>query len=204
MGIEWNEIMKTLGTFGISASLITVVLGFLGKKYLELQASKKLEEAKSELLKQSENYKIKAVKLHEARVEVIKNIYAQLSALSDSVFLLVIAGSGDSSENKKIEEFYNQYYSLRFEFNKNKIFFSEELSSSLNELIKKIHSSLFNFKCVIERSESIVNQSTIKEIEYNNKERRDHWDLAAKIIEKEVPSLMEALESEFRKVLGAT
>jgi hypothetical protein len=200
--MDCNEILKTLGVVGISAGSVTAVIIFLGKKYIELLSQKKLEEAKNDLLKQAAEFQIKASKLHSERLEAIKELYSNLSELNDSVFILVVAGQGNKSEETQIDKFYQKYYDLRIEFNKNKILFNKDLSILIDRTLQKIHSSLFNFKKIVETTAQIENEVDDELVKYYRLSKREDWDRAAKLIEIEVPILLEKLEDEFREILG--
>lgn len=200
--MNWEEIIKFLGVFGISATTITLIIGFLGKRYIELVSQKKLDQAKNDLLMQATEFQIKSHQLHTERLDVIKGLYSKLSELNDHVFIMVIAGKGDISEQNKIEKLYQLYYDLRIDFNRNKILFNRDVSSLISDTITKIHSSLFNFNNIVESSEKIKNETDIETIRYYESQKRRNWDTAAKLIEEEVPKLLERLENEFRGMLG--
>jgi len=150
--IDYTELFKILGLFGISASLITGLIAFIGKKYVELYSQIKLEEAKNDLLKNAAEFQIKTSGLHTERLEAIKLLYSKLSELNESVFILVIAGKGDSSNLQQVEKLYELYYELRKYFNSNRILFNRELCELIEDTIQKIHTSLFKFNGIIERS----------------------------------------------------
>lgn len=200
--INCTELFKILGLFGISASLITGLIAFLGKKYVELYSQKKLEEAKNNLLKNAAEFQIKISGLHAERLEAIKLLYAKLSELHESVFILVIAGNGDSSNLQQVEKLYELYYDLRKYFNSNRILFNRKLCELIEDTIQKIHTSLFKFKGIIEKSNRIEMEYFTDRKKYLERIKREDWDLAADLIEKEVPKLQEKLENEFRKLIG--
>lgn len=200
--MNWTEIFKTLGIFGISATTITFIIGYLGQKYIELVAQKKLEQAKNDLLMQAAEFQIKTSNLHSERFNVMKSLYSKLSELNDYVFILVIAGQGSKSEYEQVDKLYHLYYDLRIDFNKNKILFNKDLSILINDTISKIHSSLFDFKQIIETSDKLDNEFDFNKIRYYQTRKREVWDRAAKLIQKDVPILLEKLETEFREILG--
>jgi len=200
--INWTEIVKFLGIFGITAITITSLIGYIGRKYIDLIAQKKLEEAKNSLLKNATEYQIKISGLHTERLEAIKELYSKLSELHNSVFILVIAGNGDKSNLQEVEKLYESYYDLRKFFNANRILFNRELCTLINDTLLKIHTSLFKFKGIIEKNDKIEKEFFVDRINYLERIKCEDWDLAANLIEKEVPILQEKLENEFRKLIG--
>jgi len=208
--MDWTKIIETLGVFGISALSITSGIVYLFKKIIEQNFHVKFEEAKQSLVNDSEilkanllknatEYQIKISHLHKERTDAIKCLYSKMAELNNSVYFLVIAGSG----NEKIDEMYKLYYELRFEFLKNKILYDKELSALVLSAINKIHESLFNYRNITELNNNTNTQSLDYDtVEYQNRVKREWWDKALKIIQHEVPELLDKLEIEFRSLLG--
>ena len=77
-----------------------------------------------------------------------------------------------------------------------------ELSDLINELVTKLHSALFSFNRIIQTTVKNNDEILPSKQQYNEQRKRDYWDKAADLVEKETPLLLEKLEDEFRSVLG--
>jgi hypothetical protein len=140
--------------------------------------------------------------LHTERLEVIKHFYGLLTLFNDKLYILVIAGHGDEREFEEVKKLYSDYYELRIYYKKNKILLDVELSNLINQLVTKLHSALFSFNRIIETTVKNSEETIPRMQHYNEQSKREYWDKAADLVEKETPLLLEKLENEFRSVLG--
>ena len=65
------------------------------------------------------------------QIEIIRTIYADLEELNSSVWMLVTAGKGDSTEQNRVDKTYKVYYKLNKYVKQNIISFSTEFSELL-------------------------------------------------------------------------
>lgn len=211
--MDWTKIIEFLGVFGLSATSITLLIGYLGRRYIDFVSTKKIDETrqilindteklKHELSKKANEYQIKINSLHTERLEVLKRFYGLLTVFNDKLFILVLAGKGDEGEISKVKELYSEYYELRTYFKQNKIIINQELSDLINDLITKLHTALFSFNRIIEATTEIKKDIGTRTNDSNKQIRRDYWDKAANLVQNETPVLLDKLEYEFRKIIG--
>lgn len=206
--MNWQSIIE----FGFSSTAISAVIIFLGRKFIDYSANKKIEEVKSTLVKDTEFLKydlsikanelqIKINKLHEERTVVIKKFYGYLRVFHDKVYLLIISGRGN--EEVKVDELYNDYYEMRTYFKQNQILLSKNLSDEIDSLLLSLFSTLFNYNVIVETTKEIEKEANPQMNHTRIKTKRMNWDEASKKLNKEVKPFLDKIESEFRSLLGA-
>ncbi|WP_270607118.1 hypothetical protein [Bacillus mobilis] len=222
-GIQW---IKSLGIFTLGTATITGIIGYLFKTVFTQMLNKETELHKSILNQQTEHYKsmlnqqtehykaelqkmnnkhqITFSKLHADRAEVIKKMYSQLINLQlNTLELLGLQGMLYQSIDRSIDKTYrldlidkveNEAEELHNDFKINRIYFSERICNMFDNITIHILKATFHL-----RATSSYNQEEPIEhvLDLENGDRG-----VVDSILNEIPRLREALESEFRKLLG--
>lgn len=187
--MEWINLLKNLGFFGVAVSGASWVI----KKYFEKLFDKDLELFKSNLEKQSIEFRIRYEKLHSERVDVVKEVYKKIVKTHKSFSLLMnpFQQVGDSTEEEKGNEAAKNANELTEYYEENRIFFDEKLSADIDSLLLEFKESWSEF------SGSRVSKGL-----KDNKTMLNQWNKAWKQIQEKVPVIKKQLENEFRIIFG--
>lgn len=211
IAINWGQILSDLGVFGLVVGGITWLLKVLGQHFMdkrfkayekeldiksqEYQAKldTNLESHKAELNIQHTQY----LKLHEKRLEIVAELYGKLSELDMEMRVLTSPmkplpqnQTAEEQDNEHIESSKSAYIKFREFYNKNKIFFSENDCSLVDDLILKYTSALLDgsSRYRLGKSNADFNfQNFLKAVE---------------TVHTHIPPIMQSLEKEFRNTLG--
>ncbi|HHZ5402540.1 TPA: hypothetical protein ACWJ98_000337 [Bacillus cereus] len=207
-GIKW---IGSLGVFTLGTVTVTGIVGYLFKTVFSHVLSKQLEEHKTLLNEQTEQYKaelqrmnnkhnITFSKLHVDRAETIRHLYTKLVKLQDSSMELLgydgildrsIGKSMNPSEMQNaVAKTYQDASELKEYFYDNQIYFSEDICELLEKILGKMYPILL----------------TLSGYEHQWVQATDGWEENVKVIPEiilsEIPKLQRNLEKEFRKLLG--
>lgn len=199
--MNWELILKDVGSVGVVAGLITWLIKQLGQnlinkdlKVYELELNKKAELYKQELSFLSQ----KANKLHDKRIERIEEIYSLLTDFHSDMNALVSwkVTTGMSNEEVKQQELDNvgkagdsgnkflSYYS------KNRLYFNSDTCKFIDDIIKLLKDSHTDF------SFKFIFGNISPQMEFENVKR------ATEGIRETVPKIKSELEYNFRKIIG--
>lgn len=207
MKVDFMDITTLLGnilTFSIGTISVSAVIIYISKavfnKWLEARTlnyqndlALKLEEFKFEKQKIAEENRIKYVKLHEDRAEVIKNLYSKLVDMEDFLSSYV----NHIKQNKTSEDYFQYIRKELFQSvtdfmiyaNRNKIFFDK----TINHYIKEIE-AITNI-IVTSYEEERDDGSDLKNTET--------WhELTSMMINGDMKEFREELEAQFQNLLG--
>lgn len=176
----------TLLDFGISATLLLTAAGWLSQSIITHRLSKHIETFKTSL---REN-EIRFSRLHEKRADAIAELYSHLIDCTKSVDLLYPSWAPISCLQDKTELLKTNYqtsYALISYFDKNKIYFSEELVAIIENFAKELRGHLFRY-----------------ELFNLNESDKEKLDSAMKMVKEQIPQAMKVIESEFRIILGVS
>lgn len=207
-GIKW---IGSLGVFTLGTVTVTGIVGYLFKTVFSHVLSKQLEEHKTLLNEQTEQYKaelqrmnnkhnITFSKLHIDRADTIRHLYIKLVKLQDSSMELLgydgilnrtIGKSMNPSEMQNaVAKTYQDASELKEYFYDNQIYFSEDICELLEKILGKMYPILL----------------TLSGYEHEWVQETDSWEENIKVIPEiilsEIPKLQRNLEKEFRKLLG--
>jgi len=184
-----NEVFKELGVVAIVVAGVV----WLAKNIFKQIMSKELESFKSNLEKESVQFKIRYEKIQGERLLVIKEFYYKLVEMEVEIHSLVSlfqpVGSQPLEEKKKAA--INKFSRCTKYFKKNKIFFNKELSEKIDKLLK-LH-------------KNILKDMDLSLWYKNNGVQEDHlkkWMSAYDKVNKKLPGIKTLIENEFRKLLG--
>lgn len=194
--MQWQEIIEFLG----SATAISLTVGYLGKKAIEAYLAGRVEAYKSNLEKLTSEHTIRFQRLHSERAEVIKDLYAKLANLDDTLHSILrpFQAVGEPALAEKVSKLSDQFNDMREYFLPRRIFFEEStctLIDSIFELAKGVFIDITTYPV----------DPTAPECRYNRevlKERHEFWDKARTTHSKEIAELKSKLENEFRSILG--
>ncbi|WP_074554387.1 hypothetical protein [Bacillus cereus] len=218
-GLRW---MGSLGVFTLGTATVTGIAGYLFKTVFSHVLSKQSEEHKALLNQQTQNYKsildqqtehhkaelqkmnnkhqITFSKLHIDRAETIKDLYVKLVHLHErSLALLGSKGRINHSIDRSIDSVEMRKLVLRAQevyldfivyYRPNKIYFSEDICKLFESIIVHMEMTLTMLLG--------YNPELIEEMEGWEEEE---GKIADRIL-NEIPKLKNALELEFRKLLG--
>ncbi|WP_321298819.1 hypothetical protein [Marinifilum fragile] len=211
-----DTFLKTLTEFGISAVSITGLIAYLGKKIFEQYLTLKVDAYKNDLASKSSEFKneleriniehqIKFSKLHNDRTEVIKKIFTDFTELEKLINNVTNTWQGpewlDSHEREdQAGEYLKETCSY---FEKNKIYFSKELSDEIENALKVC-------KSFILESLRVKNQSNYErqdrafyfEKEKEGKTAFSKWLNLESESQKELKKIRNSLAGKFRELFG--
>lgn len=191
-----QEIIEFLG----GATAISLTVGYLGQKAIDGYVSGRIEAYKSELQRIASEHSIRFQKLHSERAEVIKDFYAKLSTLDDTLHstLRGFQAVGEQPLVEKVGRLAEQFNELREYFLPRRIFFDENLCKLIDETLEIAKGIFFDI------TTHPVDPSA-DEYRYNRdvlKERHEFWEKARNAHGHQFAELKIALETEFRELLG--
>jgi hypothetical protein len=174
----------TLLDFGISATLLISAAGWLTQSIIMHRLSKDVETFKSSL----REHEIRFSRLHEKRAEVIAELYSHLTDSVESIDLLYPSWAPINllhDEKKLIQMAHDKSYKLISYFDKNRIYFSEELVALIDIFAKDLREHVFRF-----------------ELFKLDEKEKVNFDQAMKNVKEQIPQAMKVIEAEFRILLG--
>ena len=201
-----EDVVKFIGgTFVVSAvlawlirSLVTHLLSKDVESYkhtLQSEAATELEKLKHELRLAAAEYEKQVSLLHEKRAAVIAELYSKmidfLRAAESFVSLAEFEGEPSKPEKakilgKKAQEFHQYFIHHR-------IYFTEELCSKVETLVKAVDSPALSYRVWLR---------VVEERESTSGEYHKAWIEAWEAMKDKVPPLELAVRREFRTLLG--
>ncbi len=163
------------------------------KANLQLEAQKEMAHIQSTLEIEAFEHQIRFSRLHERRADIISLIYRSIVELHLSVndFVRLLPRSSKDQNNTNLQRIWNAADQLKSSFEKNRIFFSEQICekvSALNETMSK------------PVSEIVIRLEIDKEQNWEWLGKR--YNEALDVLENKVPLIKAELESDFRELLG--
>ena len=191
-----QEIIEFLG----GATAISVTIGYLGQKAIDGYVSGRIEAYKSELQRIASEHSIRFQRLHSERAEVIKEFYAKLAVLDDTLYstLRGFQAVGDTPLTEKVSRLAEQFNSLRDYFLPRRIFFDEQLCKLIDQTLDIAKGIFYDIT-------TYTVEPTDVEYKYNRevlKERHEFWEKARTSHSQEFVELKTKLESQFREIMG--
>lgn len=181
------DLIENLGIFAIIISASAWVI----RKYAELIFSRDLEKFKSNLEKESIEFKIRYEKLHSERAEVIKEVYKKIVKTYKSFHSLMnpIQLAGELKEEEKSKLAVEEVNKLIDYYEENRIFFEENIAIAIDKLLNEFRKSWHQFGY-----SRILRDDRAPDV--------DEWNKAWEQISKEIPEIKVMIEKEFRKIIG--
>ncbi len=191
-----QEIIEFLG----GATAISLTVGYLGQKAIDGYVSGRIEAYNSELQRIASEHSIRFQKLHSERAEVIKEFYARLATLDETLHstLRGFQAVGEHPLTEKVGRLAEQFNSLREYFLPRRIFFDEKLCTLIDQTLdisKGIFFDITTYPVDPSADEYRYNREVLKE-------RHEFWEKARAAHAKQFAELKIALETQFRGLLG--
>lgn len=202
--MEWIKLFTDLGIFTIAGGFITYLLNNSSNRKLESYKSELEQESKnfqSVLDAKLESYKselniksYKSTKVYEQQLSAIVTLYGYLSELNTSMLILTSAikpgGSDfDADENKRIDAAANAYNTFNSFFNKNIIFFPDNLVSKI-QLLRTEYTSSYTKHTLAFRMKS------------NSKNTFDEMISASEKVSGEIQDILKQIILDFKNLIG--
>ena len=180
-----QEIIEFLG----GATAISLTVGYLGQKAIDGYVSGRISE-----------HSIRFQRLHSERAEVIKEFYAKLAVLDDTLYstLRGFQAVGEPPLTEKVARLSEQFNSLREYFLPRRIFFDEQLCKLADQVLDIAKGIFFDIT-------TYTVDPTDVEYRYNRevlKERHEFWEKGRAAHANEFAQLKTNLETQFREILG--
>jgi len=187
----WQAILVAVG--GNAALLL--VLGFLGRSLFGVVIAKDLEAFKSRLAITAAEHQVTFAALHARRAEVVSELYKLLvrAVLEASRFANPLEMSHQPDRKQKYVNATNATTAFYLYFDENRIYLPTPLCDQLDQFASKLHvpTVTLGFHEQYEQGQGDPQN-----------ERTKAWVAAWHSVEKEIPPVRQALEAEFRKMLG--
>lgn len=201
MSINWQEIITALGGgtifLGIVAWLIRSIIAHwmtrdveTFKARLQKESDKEIEQLKSALQITASEHQIRFEQLHEKRAFVIAELYSLLVEMHDAGAQFVFQRN---DANFEVAE--EKRRALRMFYAKQRIYIPEHICDLLDKMVKEISKQTITVD-VYRNDYSPTPQAA--------EDRRNALVTAVKAFEQEIPRLKQAVDAEFRKLLGET
>ncbi len=175
--MDWIELARDLGIFGIAAYVIKVIIN--------KSITKQIEQYRSQL----EMAFFKYSKYHEKRLEVISRVYADLTDLHFAMQQLtavikIIKEDYESEEKKRIQNTISAYENFRVFYSRNKIFINHETCVRIDEIKTRYYNMLCDYSIIQNHNFSEIALKLQKDIQND--------------ISITIPDILKKLDSEFR------
>lgn len=175
----WQVFLGTLGAGGI----LVGVLAFIGKGLFNQLLAKDLERFKADLKAEATANQVVFSRLHDERAKVIASIYALASELDQQLAVVGFLVDVDPDEaDIDVDKIANIYNELESTYRTKRIWLSPTLAQQLNDFSREASTAVGGT------------------LAYSNTKERKHLERMS----KNLTPLIQALESEFRKVLGTS
>ena len=185
--IDWSKVSEILLT-GLTSAIFTGILAFVAQKYIELWLSKTLEKFKVGLQLSAFEHQTRFTKLHEKRAEVIAEFYRRLVETEQLLLFpnFLLENHDKPPDRELIQKEFEKIGELTRYFEKNRIYFPENLCTKIEQL--KVPLASVGLRNVA----TIVNETDLI----------SRWKTVSKRISDEILPIKQELESEFRNMLG--
>jgi hypothetical protein len=203
MKIDWTKILTDLGLAGIIAySLKILIESFFQKsiKYYEKQLELKQEAHRLEINKSLEAYKTelnlfnqRISSLNSKQLEILAELYEYIAEADMKMKIMAariknVTPDFEKEEEQRIINAGTAYDKFLSYYDKKRIFFSKESCKLVDTLLKEYHSVHWDY--TFKRRWGV--------------EDRQMALSAGKRIEEMTPKVLDALQDDFRQLLGVT
>jgi len=196
----WEE----LGKFFIGASGVTGLILYLGRNFIDKHFDRSLEQYKIELEKLRFEHDVKFSRLHDKQAEVIESLYEKLDAVEKSMGMFVspievVVSPSREEKGKNAKDDFNVFVNY---YRQKEIYFSDEISKLLNEIIKKTHESWYQYVVFLKYEDKDLRFLPAPKRDELVKVNFERFEKAWEGINKDLPILKHKLKSKFQVLLG--
>jgi hypothetical protein len=195
--------MRNIANFLIASGLITLLAGYLGRKFIDNYFDKGMERYKVDLDKLKIEHQVKFTRLHEDRAMVIRELFSKLADVEKSMgsFVAVLEPSGQPPKEEKGKKAANDFNGLVDLFRRNEVYLSDETADLMNEILDEIRTAWFTFTMYpsYKKTEQVYFDEQLANIE---RDKIAKWLEAWNKITKDLPPLKNRLKKELQALLG--
>jgi hypothetical protein len=177
--------------------IVTGILLYAVQKTLDERASKRLEKFKDEIRAGAFERETRFTKLHEERAEVIVKLYRKLVKIERrlSSYAYNVKSSEASCEETE-KSIWDAIHEFQDYFLDNRLYLPETLGGRVEEFHQLSSSAYVTLQIA-----DIAKMSSSNDESYD-REYKEEFTEASRIISEEIPPLKEEIELEFRRLLG--
>jgi len=184
--------------------VLTGILLYVFQRVIDERSAKRLEKFKAELQSTAFEKEVKFSKLHEARVQILSELYKKLSRIKNELFLLkLIAESDGLDENiqQKLDRFNVSIDDFQDYFEDNRLSLPEDLCGQLYSFLLYAANAWSNLSKAYMIKDYLTNAEDDKEgnVEHYKKSLSSG---SSKINDHLVP-LIQEIEKEIRSLIGS-
>lgn len=204
----WQTILLALG----GNVALFAVLGWLSKSLVSQLLAKDIEGFKATLKSESEvasqrlrhdlekatiEHQVRFSKLHEKRADVIAELYGLLvQAYWDiSSFTSPMEWEGEPKKQEKYATAMNASADFYRFFDKHKIYIPEKLCDQIDGFAQEMRGKAIGFGVYVQHEDGALPDHVLKE-------KHEAWIGGWKYFKEQAPKARNALENEFRDILG--
>ena len=175
------------------SAILFAALAWLTKSVINHFLSKDIEKFKRELQKSAFEHQIRFSQLHERRANIIADIYGRLYEFywAACAFLKHYPSSDNTKKSTLLMKLTEHAEGFKDFFDKHRIYFTEEICSQIDELVKSLDEASIPLGLVVEGFDKGTEQDVL-----------EVWRKGADIMMKKVPEIKSSLEINFRQILG--
>ncbi len=202
----WWDIIETIGLSGIGIAAIAwliqkIVIHWLDKDVekfrnkLQCSHDVEIEKFRNDLNIRSIEHEIRFRSIHEKQAEILAETYSHLHEVHSAVtsYVKELELGSEPSKDEKAKVVYEAYEKFRAYFYPRKIYFPRQTGDRVQELGNKLVKTANTFAW---------GQWRERQGRPLSPEKENHWDTTAKMMEEEIPPLLEQLVNDFQNLLG--
>lgn len=180
--------------FGGSAMFLAAV-AWLVRSLITHRLNKDIDNFKTKLEHESRAQLQRLSILNEKRAEIIEGLYHRIDTFVKSAasFASYIEFSSEPSKDEKAEIYSEAAMDFYEYFHKNKIYFSVDVCSKVEEIFNETRDALFDYGYYRRREDGR---------RHDHMKEHEAWTKAWDKIKDDIPPIREEIEMEFRKLLG--
>jgi hypothetical protein len=188
----WQSLLVA---FGGNAALL-LALGFLARSLVSSALEKDVEKFKATLQLAAVEHQVRFSRLHDKRAKVLAELYRLLVAAywSASEFTSPLQWA-DADRRAQYAAALNATAAYFRFFDQHRIWLPRELCQPLERFAKELRTPTLRLGAYLQFER--LNERTAQE-------QLEAWDKCWQAVSDEIPKLREAIEDEFRNLLGAT
>lgn len=215
--VNWNELIFQLGTFGIGATAIVTAVSYLGKMLtthwmdnaatefkIQLQSTcdREMEQLRSHLQVKAIEHEIRFRSIHERQAQALADTYAKLYEVQRAVasYVKLFGYVGEPTADEKLKDISLAYEGFRASFFPQRVFFPKKIGDRIRELGNRLAEATNEYTRAMRRMAG----DTSSQHRDSADDYEGRLSTALKIVQKDVPLLLEELEIEFQSLLGVS
>jgi len=198
--MEWTEAFKVVfamvASVGGASAIILILSSWLGKVW----GQRILARERAELHRLAKQHEISFSQLHVERAHVIKVLYEKLVDLYDSMqsLLKYFQGADEPSLDEKAQVFRDAHNEFIRAVARNKIYFGKDTCEIMDRLFFSSRDTYID----ITTYPIDPRHPELHAVKGLYRERTEMWEKAREAFKKDIISLKEKLEEEFRSLIG--